>query len=90
MPRQFVQRHAAVRVPALSVGPAASQICPPPLRPRPSWQWDWGSAGPESQRLHLLTANDGVVAIFVDSLDGTTFDTLSALADTVLASATFN
>ena len=34
--------------------------------------------------------SDGVVAIFIDSLDGTTFDTLSALGDTVLASATFN
>lgn len=58
--------------------------------PHPSWEWDWGSAGPESQRLYLLTASDGVVAIFIDSLDGTTFDTLSALGDTVLASATFN
>lgn len=59
-------------------------------RPHPSWEWEWGSAGPESQRLYLLTASDGVVAIFIDSLDGTTFDTLSALGDTLLASATFN
>jgi hypothetical protein len=57
--------------------------------PHPSWEWDWGSAGPEMQRLYLLSASDGVVAIFVDSLNGKTFDSLTAKADTILASVTF-
>jgi hypothetical protein len=70
------------------------QICVPifkgqDLAAHPPWHWDWGSAGPEAQRLYLLTAKDGVVAIFVDSLDGTTFRTLTANADRILATAKF-
>lgn len=57
---------------------------------RPTWEWDWGSAGPETQRLYLVTSAEGLVAIFVDSFDGTTFDSLSATADTILASVRFN
>lgn len=57
---------------------------------KPPWQWDWGSAGIEVQRLYLLTSAEGVVAIFVDSLDGTTFDSLTRKADTILASVKFD
>jgi len=59
------------------------------LSAHPPWHWDWGSAGPEIQRLYLLTATDGVVVIFIDSLDGTTFDTLTTAADRILAGLTF-
>jgi hypothetical protein len=56
---------------------------------RPVWHWDWGSADGEIQRLYLLTASDGVVAIFVDSFDGTTFEALTTGADKILAALTF-
>lgn len=52
--------------------------------------WDWGSAGPEKQRVYLLTSSQGTVAIFVDSLDGTTFDSLNQKADQILATVTFH
>ena len=70
------------------------QTCVPLLKGQdltahPPWHWDWESDGPEIQRLYLLTATDGVVAIFVDSLDGTTFDTLSTAADQILAGLKF-
>jgi hypothetical protein len=55
-----------------------------------TWQWDWSTATSERQRLYLLTAKDGVVAIFVDSLDGTTFDALTTSADTILATVRFD
>jgi hypothetical protein len=66
------------------------ETCVPTLRGQdmtahPPWHWDWESDGPEIQRLYLLTASDGVVAIFVDSLDGATFDALSTAADQILA-----
>jgi hypothetical protein len=57
---------------------------------KPTWEWDWGFAGPERQRLYLLSAKDGVVAIFVDSLDGTTFDALAKAADEILATMKFD
>jgi hypothetical protein len=56
----------------------------------PNWQWDWGSAGPERQRLYLLSVKDGVLAIFVDSLDGATFDALNQTADAVIRSVKFD
>lgn len=52
---------------------------------KPPWAWDWGTISSERQRLYLLTAKDGVIAIFVDSSDGTTFDALTKAADTILA-----
>jgi hypothetical protein len=55
-----------------------------------TWQWDWGTASSEAQRLYLLATTDGVVAIFVDSLDGTTFPALSATADKILATIKFD
>jgi hypothetical protein len=61
------------------------------LDPSPpvEWDWDWGSAGTETQRLFLVTSNDGVVAIFVDSLDGMTFDVLTAKAGVILGTLKF-
>jgi hypothetical protein len=69
------------------------QVCVPMFRGRdaaPTWEWDWGFAGPERQRLYLLSAKDGVVAIFVDSLDGTTFDALTKAADGILVTVKFD
>jgi hypothetical protein len=55
-----------------------------------TWAWDWGFAGPERQRLYLLEAPDTVVAIFADSLDGTTFDAIIADADKILGTVKFD
>jgi hypothetical protein len=55
-----------------------------------TWEWDWGFAGPERQRLYLLEAPDNVIAIFADSLDGTTFDEMTAAADEILATVEFD
>jgi hypothetical protein len=56
-----------------------------------AWQWDWGTVSSERQRLDLLTTTDGgVIAIFVDSLDGTTYDDLIKTADTILATVKFD
>jgi hypothetical protein len=56
---------------------------------KPLWHWDWGSGDGETQRLYLLNAMDGVVAIFVDSYDGTTFDALTTAADGILTGLSF-
>ncbi len=58
--------------------------------PRPTWEWDWGSAGTEVQRLYLLSGKDYVLAIFVDSLDGATFESMTAAADKILGTLTFD
>ena len=55
-----------------------------------TWAWDWGTADSEMQRLTVLDGKDGPVLIIVDSLDGTTFDSLTAAADTILASVKFD
>jgi hypothetical protein len=55
-----------------------------------TWQWDWGVATSERMRLYLLDGPTDVTAIVVDSLDGTTFDTLAAKADKILASVKFD
>lgn len=56
---------------------------------KPPWSWDWGSAGLETQRLYLVAAPVGLIAIFVDSLDGTTFDTMTAAADAIMPTVRF-
>ncbi len=55
-----------------------------------TWAWDWGTADSEMQRLYVLDGKDGPVLIIVDSLDGTTFDSLTAAADAILASVKFD
>lgn len=75
-------------------GDCPVQACVPLLRgddPKalPPWHWDWGSAGTERQRLYLLQAPETIVAIFVDSFDGTTFDSITAEALPILRSVTF-
>jgi hypothetical protein len=55
-----------------------------------TWAWDWGFAGPEKQRLYLLDAADTVVAIFVDSLDGTTFEEMTQAADEIIPTVSFD
>jgi hypothetical protein len=72
------------------------QVCVPTLRGDDpvqndpyQWHWDWGSAGLETQRLYLLDARDTIIAIFVDSRDGLTFDALTQVFDTIKATIAF-
>jgi hypothetical protein len=58
--------------------------------PQKTWDWDWGAATSERMQLYLLDGPTDVTAIVVDSLDGTTFDTLAAKADKILASVKFD
>ncbi|MFL5674272.1 MAG: hypothetical protein ACJ779_04650 [Chloroflexota bacterium] len=55
-----------------------------------TWQWDWGIGSSEKQRMDVLAAKDGVVLVIVDSLDGTTYDSLIKTADKVLSTVTFD
>ena len=55
-----------------------------------TWEWDFGIADSEMQRVYALDGKDGVVLIFVDSLDGTTFDSLTKAADTILKTVKFD
>jgi hypothetical protein len=55
-----------------------------------TWAWDWGTGSSEKQRMDVLAAKDDVVLIFVDSLDGTTYDSLVKTADTILATVKFD
>jgi hypothetical protein len=53
------------------------------------WHWDWGLAGPETDRLYLLTAPEGVLAVFVDSIDGETFDLMTTTFDQIAPTLSF-
>ncbi|HEX3264525.1 MAG TPA: hypothetical protein VHR16_02545, partial [Candidatus Limnocylindrales bacterium] len=53
------------------------------------WDWDWGVAGPEKERLYLLDASDGTIAVVVDSLDGTTFDSLVGIWEQIVPTIRF-
>ena len=44
----------------------------------------------EKQRMDVLATKDGVVLVIVDSLDGTTYDSLVKKADTILSTVTFD
>jgi len=55
-----------------------------------TWAWDWGIADSELQRVYALDSKDGVVLVFVDSLDGTTFDSITKAADTILKTVKFD
>jgi len=55
-----------------------------------TWAWDWGVADSEKQRLYALDGKDGAVLILVDSLDGTTFDSLTTAADAILTTVKFD
>lgn len=57
---------------------------------KPGELWGWGLAGTEKQRIYLLTGKTGTVAIGVDSLDGKTFDDLTARASELLATVKFD
>ena len=57
---------------------------------KPTWVWEAGVASSERARLYLLDWKEDVVAILVDSLDGTTFDALTKEADAILASVAFD
>ena len=80
----------------ITIAPAATnkdpkcpvQVCVPLLRGDDpvandpyQWHWDWGLEGTERQRLYLLDADGVVVAIFIDSLDGLTFDKITGAFD---------
>jgi len=58
--------------------------------PQKTWDWDWGAATSERMQLYLLDGPKEMTAIVVDSLDGTTFDALTAQADKILASVKFD
>jgi hypothetical protein len=53
------------------------------------WDWDWGVAGTEKERLYLLDASDGTIAVVVDSLDGTTFDSLVGIWEQIVPTIRF-
>ena len=55
----------------------------------PPWNWDWGFAGTESARIFLLDSPDGVIAVLVDALDRTTYDSLNQVADGILRTLKF-
>ncbi|MFL5643490.1 MAG: hypothetical protein ACJ77C_11380 [Chloroflexota bacterium] len=55
-----------------------------------TWGWDWGIGSSEKQRMDVLATKDGVVLVMVDSLDGTTYDSLTRQADTILSSVKFD
>lgn len=52
--------------------------------------WQVLLAGPERERLYLLAAKDGPLAIVVDSLDGATFDDLTKAAEEILVTVRFD
>ena len=67
------------------------QTCVPLWKAQgPTWGWDWGIGSSEKQRMDVLATKDGVVLIIVDSLDGTTYDSLVKKADTILSTVTFD
>lgn len=55
-----------------------------------TWAWNWGVADSEMQRLYALDGKDGVFLVFVESLDGTTFESATKAADTILATVKFD
>ncbi len=55
-----------------------------------TWEWDWGIGSSEKQRMDVLATKDGVVLVIVDSLDGTTYDSLVKTADTILKTVKFD
>ena len=57
---------------------------------KPTWQWDYGVATGERERLYLLQVGDEIVAIFADSVDGTTFDALAPTTDAIVDSVRFD
>jgi hypothetical protein len=67
------------------------QVCLDLIRAQAkTWEYEWGVGSSERQRVDVLASKDAVVLIFVDSLDGTTFDTLTKRADTILATVKFD
>jgi hypothetical protein len=55
-----------------------------------TWGWDWGIGSSEKQRMDVLAAKDGIVLVIVDSLDGTTYDSLTKKADAILSTVKFD
>ena len=53
------------------------------------WNWDWGLAGTEKMRVYLLDADGVVVLLVADSIDGTTFDSITASFDAMAPSIKF-
>jgi hypothetical protein len=55
-----------------------------------TWEWDWSAATSERMQLYLLDGPTDITAIVVDSLDGTTWDTLTAAADRIIKTMVFD
>ncbi len=56
----------------------------------PGQRWGWGLAGIERERIYLLDSATGTVAIIDDSVDGASFDDLTARAAEILATVKFD
>jgi hypothetical protein len=55
-----------------------------------TWEWDWGVADSEKQRVYALDGKGGVILVLVESLDGTTFESATKAADTILKTVKFD
>jgi hypothetical protein len=54
------------------------------------WHWDWGLAGTEKMRIYLLDADGVVVLLIADSVDGKTFESITASFDAMAPSIKFD
>jgi hypothetical protein len=57
---------------------------------KPTWEWDFGVASSERERVYLLSGPKDMTAIIVDSYDGTTFANLARTADQILGTVAFD
>ncbi len=55
-----------------------------------TWEWDWGIADSELQRVYALDGKDGVVLVLAESLDGTTIDSITQSAQSILKTVKFD
>ena len=56
---------------------------------QPPWRWDWGFTQSESARIFLVTTRDGVVAVFVDANDRSTYDNVVDAASQIFRTLRF-
>jgi len=71
-----------------------TQVCVPLFQgsdreAQPPWRWDWGFTQSESARIFLVDAGDGVVAVFVDANDRSTYDSVNQAARQIFRTLKF-